>query len=442
VFDLKTTQFLYLSETGDEQSKFEADRPLLRTPPPTTTPASIYPLQGQGEQSNKCDPAVDHTAGYLAMPTPASSKLGLEVLELEKLALSTQICRHVFDWSRLTTLTILDCTQHESLWRMLRKDFQPEQGFVLSPITRQRYPLTLKHIRVDQVSMSLINFLKDTLAPNSLETLYLQARRASGLPAVKLSQIMKGPIRHHQTSLRSLRLDSVYFKDGLMPVASGYGRSHWALSSSWVTYLTSGRLKNLRELAVAFDGRAWHPFLRGFPDMTELRILHVLGLPNRTDHSTRRETAIQVADVLTLRPNSKLYLFGIGDICYEIMEAHTSKRTPPDVDLSGLVVANGVIVIDPGTDTDSSTTSGSDSDAPAVPPPPPPPFAELGSVVQENPGDWSPDESVVESDTESWRGSDHVQETPSRWLYLHQIPFCDDKVNVFRARHARLGGGR
>lgn len=156
----------------------------------------------------------------------------------------------------------------------------------------------------------------------------------------------------------------------------------------------------------------------------------------------RRETAIQVADVLSLRPNSKLYLFGIGDTCYEIMEAHTNKRAPPDVDLRGLVVANGVIVIDPGTDADSSTSSGSDSDAPAVPPPPPPAFAELDGLVQENPGDWSPEESVVDSDAESWRGSDHVQETPSRWLYLHQIPFCDDKVNVFRARHARLGGGR
>lgn len=178
--------------------------------------------------------------------------------------------------------------------------------------------------------------------------------------------------------------------------------------------------------------------------MPELRILHVLGLPSRTDHSMRRETAIQVADVLTLRPNSKLYLFGIGDTCYEIMEAHTNKGAPPDVNLSGLVVANGVIVTDPGTDTDSSTSSGSDSDAPAVPPPPPPPlFAELGGVVQDNPGEWSPEEeSVGDSDAESWRGSDHVQETPSRWLYLHQIPFCDDKVDVFRARHARLGGGR
>lgn len=248
VFDLKTTQFLDCSEAGDDQPKFEVDRPLLRTAQPATITESTNPPQGQGEQSDK---------GNLATSTLASSKVGLEVLELEKLALSVQICRHVFDWSRLTTLTILDCTQHESLWRMLRKDFQPEQGFALSSVTRQRYPLTLKHIRVDQVSMSLINFLKDTLAPNSLETLYLQARRASGLPVVKLSQIMKGPIRHHQTSLRSLRLDSVYFKDGLMPVASGYGRSHWALSSSWVTYLTSGRLKNLRELAVAFDGRAW-----------------------------------------------------------------------------------------------------------------------------------------------------------------------------------------
>ncbi|KAH7034985.1 uncharacterized protein B0I36DRAFT_317365 [Microdochium trichocladiopsis] len=439
IFDLKTNQLLGSPAILHQATKSDvADLSLQAAQVGIVTQAQhhLHP-DSQPVDSGGLDQTFRGQQGH----REGKLTLGLRTLELEKLAVSVQICQNAIDWSCLTTLTILDCTQHESLWRMLRKEFQLDQPADLASHPGQRYPLSLKHIRTDQVSVSLITFLRETLAPNSLEGLYLQARRASGTPAVGLTQIMKGPVRRHQASLRNLRLDSVFFREGprVDPVSSGIGRSHWAFSSSWVTYLTSGRMRSLRELAISFDTRAWHPFLRGLPNLPELRTLHVLGLPNRTDPSIRREIAVQVADILTLRPDSKLSLLGINDICFEIMEAHTSKKTPPDVDLSGLVVANGVIVDDPGTDVDSTTSSTSDSDAPAVPPPPPPVVFEVDDVVQENPEEWSSQHSSgLDSDTDSWQGSEGVQKTPHRWLYLHQVPFRDDKVDVFRARHARL----
>jgi hypothetical protein len=112
-------------------------------------------------------------------------KLRLQTLELERTPLSVAVLQKAFDWSVLTNLTILDCSQHDKLWLMLRRHFQPTQlGGSHSAVkhgagSSLQYHLNLRKIHTDAASSALISFLKETLAPNTLETLFLQDRKRS-----------------------------------------------------------------------------------------------------------------------------------------------------------------------------------------------------------------------------------------------------------------------
>lgn len=116
-------------------------------------------------------------------------KLRLQTLELERVPLSVAVLQKAFDWSVLTNLTILDCPQHDRLWVMLRKQFQPTQLGAASSSSKHggssslQYHLNLKKVHTDAASLPLIAFLKETLAPNTLETLFLQDRRRSTNPS-------------------------------------------------------------------------------------------------------------------------------------------------------------------------------------------------------------------------------------------------------------------
>ena len=121
-------------------------------------------------------------------------KLRLQTLELERTPLSVAVLQKAFDWSVLTNLTILDCPQHDKLWLMLRRHFQPTQVGGTHSAAKHgssallQYHLSLKKIHTDAASSALIAFLRETLAPNTLETLFLQDRkRSSGVPVTIVS---------------------------------------------------------------------------------------------------------------------------------------------------------------------------------------------------------------------------------------------------------------
>ncbi len=212
----------------------------------------------------------------LSLPKPKPSKSGsvgrkrldgklkLQTLELERVPLSMQVCRHALDWSLLSTLTILDCAQSETLWKMLRKQFQPtpmSSLFGISASSRPQanaplqYHLALKRIHTDATSSPLLSFIKETLAPNSLEILFLQDRRrlGTGPPPVTIDQIFKSAIRRHRSSLRKLLLDS----SQRVSTSDNLRWRNWVLTSEILLYITSGRMSNLRELAVALDYKDW-----------------------------------------------------------------------------------------------------------------------------------------------------------------------------------------
>jgi hypothetical protein len=113
-------------------------------------------------------------------------------LELERVPLSVAVLQKAFDWSVLTNLTVLDCSQHEKLWIMLRRHFQPtplgasHSSSKHASSTSLQYHLNLKKIHTDAASSALIAFLKETLAPNTLETLFLQDRKRSNTTNVTI----------------------------------------------------------------------------------------------------------------------------------------------------------------------------------------------------------------------------------------------------------------
>jgi hypothetical protein len=189
-------------------------------------------------------------------------KLRLQTLELERVPLSMQVCSKAIDWTILNTLTILDCNHHENLWKILRKQYQPtslSSGFGTSSKhgTTLQYQLNLKKIHTDITSITLINFIKETLAPNSLEILFLQDRRRVGVPTVTIDQIYRGAIKRHRSSLKKLLLDSSDKNARVGTGPDGMRWRHWVLTSEVLLYMTSGRMNNLKELAGSIDYNDW-----------------------------------------------------------------------------------------------------------------------------------------------------------------------------------------
>lgn len=176
----------------------------------------------------------------------------------------------------LTSLTILDCKQHESLWKILRRQYQPQVSpsatLSMSSLIRESissnssrvisnvpldYRLNLKKIHTDCVSTALITFLKESLAPNTLEVLFLQDRRSQA-STVSIDAIFKGPIKRHRSSLQKLMLDS----SAKIPRGPNFANENtnwrnWMLNREVLSFITSGRMSNLKELSVAIEYKDW-----------------------------------------------------------------------------------------------------------------------------------------------------------------------------------------
>jgi hypothetical protein len=118
-----------------------------------------------------------------------------------------------------------------------------------------QYYLALKRIHTDVASPALINFIKDTLAPNTLEAVFLHDRRPSSAPSVTMDEIFRSVIMRHRASLRQLLLNSTPHSAR----AGGLGARarFWAPNTDMLLYLTSGRMSQLRELAIVLHDRDW-----------------------------------------------------------------------------------------------------------------------------------------------------------------------------------------
>jgi hypothetical protein len=191
-----------------------------------------------------------------------SDMLNLDVLELERVPLSVPTLLPAVDWTKLTTLTIMQCADHEKLWRALRRKYAPPPA----PVKRQDkpdrrlsessvdFPLKLKHIRTDNVSPYLILFIKDALASNTLESVFLH--EAPGHESsVHIDAIYRHILRKHRKSLRKVLIDGTDRKIG-----SGYSGSRWhkwMFTHDMISFVTSGKMPQLKELGMAMNYADW-----------------------------------------------------------------------------------------------------------------------------------------------------------------------------------------
>lgn len=199
-----------------------------------------------------------------------SQKLSLETFELEDVQLSVPIMLNAIDWSVLTTLTLLRCPNHEHLWKALRRQFSSDSSptkqryvsGITDPISQpprrlsgseKTFKLNLKHIYTDTVSHALISFIKETLRPNTLESVFFM-HSSSDPTSVSLDTIFKGVVRRHRTSLRKLLVDSGERGSETLPGASVIWRQ-WMFDRDTIKFL--GKMPCLKELGAALDVRDW-----------------------------------------------------------------------------------------------------------------------------------------------------------------------------------------
>lgn len=193
------------------------------------------------------------------IPKPDSEMLNLKILELERVPLSVSTLLPAIDWTGLTHLTIMRCEDNEKLWRALRRKYAPpviparrtSSAGHRESIPSSEFSLNLKHIRTDTVSPYLMLFIKDALAPNTLESVFLH--EAPGHESnVQIDAIYRHILRRHRQSLRKVLIDAT---DRTNPASP---RSHkWMLTHEMIGFVTSGKMLQLRELGMAMHYRDW-----------------------------------------------------------------------------------------------------------------------------------------------------------------------------------------
>ncbi|CAI6338827.1 unnamed protein product [Periconia digitata] len=374
-----------------------------------------------------------------ALPGPElTGKLRLEVLELERVPLSVPVLLRAFDWTIMTTLTLLNCNNHEQLWKSLRRNYTPRTAYTGSPASskaykasytlRSEYTLNLKKIHTNTVSPSLISFLKETLAPNTLEVLFLQEGR-SYQSTVTVEAIYRGPLRRHRSSLKKLMIDSSEKShDGHATTSLRWRR--WMLSRDILTFITSGRMSSLRELAVAIDYKDWHHFLQRLPLIPHIRSLYI---PFIADHPhgnnlDPREYAYQILDIVHLRPEIELCYMGLSNKCFEILENRLSNY---DLRHDGMHVGEtasaGYVAHDPIiSDDESEATEDEDEDEDELDDGMGADGDETESEASDEIHDYSDDESLLQDS----------QKGPK--LRVREILFYEERVEAFRRRHGVL----
>ena len=208
-------------------------------------------------------PCPAKSSGPLYSPQAHPDKLNLEILELERIPLSIPNLLPMIDWTRLTNLTIMGCREHENLWRALRRKYAPPpmpQRRVQpgerrrSSLSAQDYPLNIKHLRTDTVTPFLMLFIKDALAPNTLECVYLH-ESPDYESNVNVEAIYRHIIRRHRLSLTKMLFDA---SDRLRSSDNLSTQWHkWMFNHEMVSFVTSGRMPQLKELGMALHYRDW-----------------------------------------------------------------------------------------------------------------------------------------------------------------------------------------
>jgi hypothetical protein len=157
-----------------------------------------------------------------------------------------------------------------------------------------------------------------------------------------------------------------------------------------------------------------------------------LNIPFIADHVTAafdpRELAMQVVDVIVLRPEVELCYMGVSHKCFEILENRPHDEAQGSADTHSSAANFGSGVTDEEDEDEDEDGSDEDEDE----------DEDDNGTQTESPID--PDETESEmdddSDTDSYDGSEDGKSKVR--LRLREILFYDDKVAIFKARHGKL----
>lgn len=263
VLDVLTGSF---GGSSPESKRGEAMQPLQKITASTSETDSV-PLQSSEAPTNVQggEAAQDSDQSLKTRPSASGSSansggpfLKLEVLELEKIQMSATPLSRAIDWTTLTTLTILKCSGHEKLWRVLRRKYAPccskvnDQEINGTHNNAAQSPLRLQHLRTDVVSPYLIFFIRDALAPNSLESVYFQ--EVSYQSIVGLDAIYRHILRPHRLSLKRLMISVSIIDKGRATITDAWRK--WRFNRKLLALITSV-MPQLRELSMGIDRRDW-----------------------------------------------------------------------------------------------------------------------------------------------------------------------------------------
>lgn len=390
-----------------------------------------------------------------------SRKLKLLTLELERVYLSIPVLSQSIDWSRLESLTFLGCWNHEQLWKVLRKTFTPASLRNRTPVKigsasiRPRsistsytvtdpsdYKLNIKKLHTDTVSKNLLAFIKDTLAPDSLECLFLQETSAYK-SNVTIDEIYRSAIRRHRSSLRKLLIDSElkqmvhHDREREREVDTNWRR--WVCHQDLISCITSGKM-HLRELSVSIDYKHWHYFMQRLPNAPGLRSLHIAHIAEHPSgrNFDPRDVAMSLLDIISLRPEVELCYLGVEKKCFEILEYKSSilRRAPTGAthNHNGTIGITTHVTVEDEEDEDHDDGgaahhidhfSADQSD-------------EDGDNWDANSQAFSNLEETEDEDDEEGEDTSSNPRKNNSVFRLREILFYDDKISIFKARHGKL----
>ena len=432
------------------------ENPTIATPTPHSeskpTPGA---LQNGGDGRGKV--VEDNVFSKEGATAQGPQKLQLEILELERHTINIKLLSDAIDWSILTSLTLLCCVDADALWQTFRTWYAPvtrPNSLIVSiptkfldkksptqsrlrrmpssprPVEHETtYRLHLKRIHTNSVSTKLLTFLKETLAPNSLEWLFLQdcPEYQSG---VNISQIYKGPLKRHKGSLTKLLINSSH--GGPSSRARALSAKKWMLNREILGYITAPKkMPKLRELSVSLEYKDWHSFIQQLPNIKGLRSLHIPFLVEHVygHNFSVRDVAMGIVDVINLRKECELAYLGIGEKCFEIVETAVRPRRKHGTTSASNTSADGESSDDDLTPHVSDSDDGdedSDDDGAVV-------AAPASNTATPNEEDDMGDDDVVSSEEE-----EDLSTGKQVKMKLREILFYDDKISIFKARHGKL----
>jgi hypothetical protein len=169
-----------------------------------------------------------------------------------------------------------------------------------------------------------------------------------------------------------------------------------------------------------------HFFLQHLQYIPHIRSLYI---PHIADHIhgnnlESRELAMQVVDIVHLKPEIEICYMGLFAKCFEILEnrspSHGDRRDSTGGDGTQTSPPGGYVIVDPNSEDDEESEEEEE---------------DIDEI--EDPNNDSDDSDGASDDSDA--DNDEIEMAKRRpRLRLREILFYDDKVEIFRARHGRL----